>query len=144
MNKSDNARIRFDQGMNCTQAVLTAFAADFGLDEEIAIKIACAFGGGLSRSGETCGAATGALMVLGLQYGANSHTDPAAKQDTYAMGQEFLQQFRARNGALDCRDLLGHDISTSEGQQQAREQGVFRTRCPLLVQSAAEIVEELI
>lgn len=144
MKKADDARIRFDQGMNCTQAVLTAFAEEFGLDEATAIKLACAFGGGLSRSGAVCGAASGALMVLGLQYGTNSHADPAAKQDVYAMGQEFLQQFSLRNGALDCKDLLGQDISTPEGTQQARAQGLFRTRCPLFVQTAAEIVEALI
>ena len=32
MEKSENARIRFDQGMNCSQAVLTAFAEELGLD----------------------------------------------------------------------------------------------------------------
>jgi C_GCAxxG_C_C family probable redox protein len=143
MQKSEKARAYFDQGMNCSQAVFAAFAEELGLDQETAIKIASTFGGGISRTAETCGAATGALMALGLQHGANTHTDPAIKAKVYAIGQDFLQQFRTQNSALDCRDLLGHDISTPEGQQKAREQGVFRTRCPLLVQSAAEIVEGL-
>ena len=107
MNKSEKARTYFDQGMNCSQAVFAAFADELGLDQETAIKIASTFGGGISRTAETCGAATGALMALGLKHGTNTHTDPAIKAKVYALGQDFLQRFRAQNGALDCRDLLG-------------------------------------
>ncbi|MFZ6030839.1 MAG: C-GCAxxG-C-C family protein [Chloroflexota bacterium] len=143
MEKSENARVRFDQGMNCSQAVFTAFAEDFGLDEETAIKVASAFGGGVARTGAICGAVSGALMVLGMKHGARSNTDPAVKANVYAIGQDFLQRFAAQNGAIDCKDLLGCDISTAEGQQQARQQNLFQTRCPRLVQSAVTIVEEL-
>ncbi|WP_094602611.1 C-GCAxxG-C-C family protein [Sporomusa silvacetica] len=38
----------------------------FWLNPEIAIKIASTFGDGIGRRGETCGAVTGALKVLGL------------------------------------------------------------------------------
>lgn len=144
MNSFDKARANFDQGMNCSQAVLSAFAEELGLDEDLAICLASTFGGGLSRSGAVCGAASGALMALGLKYGENTNTDPEAKAKAYAIGQEFLQRFRARNEAIDCKDLLGYDISTPEGHQAARQQNLFKTHCPLLVQSAAEIVSEML
>lgn len=144
MEKPESARIRFEQGMNCSQAVFTAFAEDFGLSEEAAVRVASAFGGGLARSGAVCGAAAGALMALGLKYGANSDTDAAIKDKVCVIGQDFLQRFTAKNGALDCKDLLGCDTGTAEGRKQAREQGLYRTRCPLLVQSATEIVKEMI
>lgn len=57
-----------DEGFNCSQIVLSSFAEDLGLDSEMANKVATCFGGGMG-SGDTCGAVTGALMVLGLKYG---------------------------------------------------------------------------
>jgi C_GCAxxG_C_C family probable redox protein len=62
---------RFEQGYSCSQSILSAFASQFGLAEEFAIKISSPFGGGIARQGETCGAVTGALMVLALEFGPN-------------------------------------------------------------------------
>jgi hypothetical protein len=40
--------------------------------------------------------------------------------------------------------LLGVDISTHEGMEAAIEKNLFREICPKLVQSAAEIIEEML
>ncbi len=58
----------FKNGFNCSQSVLTAFAGDFDLDEVTALKVAGGFGAGMGRLMETCGAVSGAYMVLGLKY----------------------------------------------------------------------------
>jgi hypothetical protein len=63
---TDKALRLFDQGFNCAQSVFVTFAPRFGLDEPSALKIAAAFGGGMSRCGSVCGVFSGALMVLGL------------------------------------------------------------------------------
>lgn len=44
----------FQNNFNCSQAVLAAFASDFGLSEELALKLGTQFGGG-ARNGEMCG-----------------------------------------------------------------------------------------
>ena len=83
MEKEEAAVACFKKGFNCSQTVLSAFALDFGMDAETAYRLACAFGGGLACSGETCGTVTGALMVLGLKYGMTDFRDQRAKEETY-------------------------------------------------------------
>jgi C_GCAxxG_C_C family probable redox protein len=143
MNRIDTALSRFAAGFNCSQAVFSAYADDLGLDEATALKIASGFGGGIGRMAETCGAVTGAMMVLGLRYGGST-PDREAKERTYAKIREFADRFKTRNGFLLCRELLGCDISTPEGFETAKEKDLFRSVCPKCVQDAAEILEEML
>ena len=55
----------------------------------------------------------------------------------------FLEEFAARNGSTLCRDLLGCDISTPQGHQQAADEGLFRTKCTKFVEDAVDIIEDL-
>jgi len=144
MNDAERAVARFAQGCNCAQAVLWAYAPHFGLAPEIAMKIAAPFGGGIARMGETCGAVTGAFMVIGLQLGNTTAEDQESKERTYQFVREFVRRFAVRHGSIKCRELLGCDLSTPEGLQRAREQGLFSTRCREFVRDSAQIVAELI
>lgn len=143
MSKTDLARSYFDQGFACSQAVAAAFAAEFGLDAATMLRVGAAFGGGIARSGDTCGAVSGALMALGLKYGA-TQPDPAAKERAYEHAREFIARFQACNGAVDCRDLLGHDFATPEGRAAIKETKITRAICPGLVVNAVEILEEML
>ena len=140
--KIETAAERFDKGFNCSQAVLSSFCEQFGLDYETALKIATGFGGGMHING-TCGAVTGAVMVLGLKYG-NTGEDKQAKEKTYKKVIKFANRFSARNDSVKCYDLLGCDITTLEGVQIAREKGLFDSVCPKIVRDAAEILEEML
>ncbi len=144
MSHVDLALARFREGFSCSQSVLSAFAADLGLDPEAALRVAAAFGGGMGRTGGACGAATGGLMALGLKYGATRGDDKATKEHMYALTREFLARFQARQGATACRDLLGYDISDPQAHQVIREKGLFASVCPQAVAAAAEIVEQMI
>jgi len=141
MNQIDLALSRFAEGFNCSQAVLSAYAE--GMDDETSLKIASGFGGGMGRMAETCGAVTGAMMVLGLRFGGTA-PDREAKETIYARIREFADRFKARNGSLLCRDLLGCDISTPEGYEAAKENMLVSTTCPKFVREAAEILEEVL
>lgn len=98
----------------------------------------------MARLGETCGAVTGAMMILGLKYGATTATDKEQKELNYAKVRELVTQFITRNKSIKCKDLLGCDISTPEGMKLAHETGVLKTLCPKLVKDAAEILENLL
>jgi C_GCAxxG_C_C family probable redox protein len=67
--KNSNAINRFRSGLNCSQAVLTAFSDDLSFDDDLALCISCGFGSGMGRLQETCGAVTGAFMVMGMHNG---------------------------------------------------------------------------
>lgn len=144
MTRSEDAVARFDSGLNCSQAVLAAFAADYGLEEQSACRVAAGFGGGVGRTGGICGAVTGAIMVLGLAHCSIDHTDPIAKAQLYNRIQRFLEEFSRKTGALSCKDLLGCDIGTPEGFDRARAEGLFEIQCPEYVREAAEILETML
>jgi C_GCAxxG_C_C family probable redox protein len=144
MKKSTHAMEQFNGGLNCSQAVLAEYAEECGVDGESALKIACGFGGGMGRLGHTCGAVTGAIMVIGLKSCCAS--DPReldTKVRAYGLVGSFLEEFEARNRTTSCRELLGCDISTPQGYEQAKELGLFQTRCPKYVEDAVEILEEM-
>ena len=135
---------RFADGYSCSQAVFSAFAPRLGVEDGVALKLASAFGGGIGRRGEVCGAVTGALMALGL---AKGHADNAeeSKTATYAVVDEFLRRLgELLRRAVVCRTLIGHSIGTPEGLQGARDAGVFKTVCPVLVADAAAIVASML
>jgi C_GCAxxG_C_C family probable redox protein len=98
----------------------------------------------MARTGETCGAITGALMVIGLKHAKMRKGDEDSRERTYALAKEFMVQFKARNAGMRCRELLGVDVSTTEGLAAVREKDVFRTVCPKFVKDAGEILEELL
>jgi C_GCAxxG_C_C family probable redox protein len=144
MDNVERALSRFEQGFSCSQSVLSAYGPQLGLDAELALRVSGAFGGGMARMGRTCGAVTGALMAIGLQRGSTKADDDEAKDACYDLAREFVDRFEARHGSITCQELLGYDISTPEGRALAKEQGLFATLCPKLVQDAAEIVGQIL
>jgi C_GCAxxG_C_C family probable redox protein len=144
MNKPEEAVECFKQTFSCSQAVFSAYAPEFGIDMETALKIAGAFGGGIAHMGETCGAVTGAFMVIGLKYGKTRAEDEPAKEKTYQVVREFVEKFKSRNGSIVCRELTGCDMSSPEGLQTFKEKNILKTHCTKFVRDAAEIVEKLI
>lgn len=142
MSRVDEAVELFREGAACSQVVLGVYGPGLGIDRATAMRVAAGFAGGM-REGGTCGAVTGAFMVLGLQHGSDDCDRAVGRQAVYQAVIEFSSRFRERNGTLLCRELLGCDVGTPEGAQQAREQDLFRTVCPKMVQDAAEILEEM-
>jgi C_GCAxxG_C_C family probable redox protein len=134
----------FAEGFNCAQAVLTSHARQFDLEPETALKLSAAFGAGMGRKGEVCGAVTGALMAIGLAYGSTSADDKEAKEHTYLLTHRFLDEFAQQNGSILCRELLGCQIDKPEGLEKARQQGLFTTICPHLVDESSKILDGLL
>ena len=143
MNRKDMAVSLYNDGFHCSQAVLSAFAAETGITEKQACLLGGCFGAGMKK-GEVCGACTGALMVLGLLYGQTEKGDTASKIHAYEVAEAFLDRFAERNGSYRCNDLLGCDIRTEEGVRYARSRNLFRTLCPKMVEEAVGILEGII
>lgn len=144
MSRVELAAGGFGKGFNCCQSVLSAYGPQFGLDRDLALKLASGFGGGIGHLGETCGAVTGALMVIGLKHGGTLAEDEDSQEETFSLINQFLERFKARHGSIRCRELLGYDISTPEGLQSAMDKELFEKRCPDYVRASAEILEQLL
>ena len=110
--------------INCAQSVLIPYAEEGGITEEQALQIAGLYGSGMGI-GSTCGAISGAFMVLGLL-----HPDPDAARS------EFMKRFRANHENLsNCADLL----------RRSKENGLARKEhCDGLVYEAVGLLEELL
>jgi C_GCAxxG_C_C family probable redox protein len=143
MTRTEVAQQAFEQGFNCSQSVFVAYAPEFGLDRDNALRVAAAFGGGIGRSGATCGVLTGALMALGMKYGM-VQADPQKKEQMYTIASQFMAEFRRRHGALNCKELIGCDLSTAEGRQQARERNTHHAVCVQLVADACAQLDEIL
>ena len=96
----------FLSGYNCAQAVAVAFTDVTGLTEAQAAKMASAFGGGMGRMREVCGAVSGMLMVLSYVYGYDTPGDDISKKRLYGQVQALAAGFRAENGSIICREIL--------------------------------------
>jgi C_GCAxxG_C_C family probable redox protein len=144
MTKPDRALSLFREGFSCSQAVAAAFAEDLGLDRDMALRLSQPFGGGIARRADWCGAVTGALLVIGLKHGRDKAKDEAARDRTYALVRKFVDAFTARHGHFRCKDLLGCDIGTPEGQKKAEDLNLHKTRCEDYVRDAAAMLEEIL
>ena len=144
MTRAEEARRQFEKGFHCAPALLSTYSEQFGLDKALALRIACGFGAGIGRMGRTCGAVTGALMVIGLKYGQTNLADAESSQRTYTLVKEFTDRFAALHGSIECKELIGYDLSDSGELGLARESGVFKDKCPSFVYDSACILENVL
>jgi C_GCAxxG_C_C family probable redox protein len=145
MDKAGEARALMAAGrMNCAQAVLTAYCEQFGLERILALKLTQGFGGGMGRMGATCGAVTGAYMVLGLAQKMWDENPRQSLDRTYELVREFNQRFKALHGSVICKELISCDLSTSEGLAEARNKKIFTTVCPNFVRDSVKLLEVLL
>ena len=131
----------FKEGFNCSQSVVAAFADMYGFTPEQALKMSASFGGGIGRMRETCGAACGLFLLAGLETGATEGADRDGKAANYKLVQELAEEFKQRNGALKCADLLGLSkkepvVSTPEART---DQYYAKRPCAKMVEEAARI-----
>ena len=100
-------RLFKEEGYNCCQAVVLAYNDVFGIDDDTAAALSSGFGGGMGRMREVCGSVSGMVMLAGLMAPA---ADPSIKVDrtrNYALVQEMADEFKATNGSIVCKELLG-------------------------------------
>ena len=132
------------QKYHCSQALLGAFAGDFGLDLKTAFKISTCFGGGM-RQGTTCGCITGGLMVLGLAFGFADPQDKELEAYGNRKTEEYIRSFREKmQGDVNCKDILGKDISIPEDMAVIRKEGLILQKCPRAFLVSIEILEKML
>ena len=142
--KPDQAADTFKNGFNCAQAVFATYAEEFGIDRTEALKISCGFGAGMGRRQEVCGAVSGAILLIGCKYGKTIREDNAANELTYKLVRELSEKFIAKHGSISCKELLGCNLLTPEGQQFFKENNFRDLKCALYVHDAAELAEVML
>lgn len=141
--RGDKAKAFFGQGYNCSQSVLMAFSDITGIDEKTSAMLSSGFGGGMGRMREVCGAVSGMFMAASIVSGYDDPADFEGKKRTYAMIQALAEKFKAQNGSIICKELLGLDKPEGTHIPEQRTPEYYQKRpCGDLVKDAAEILEE--
>lgn len=139
----EEIRELFIQGIDCSQVVTGRFADRMGMEEDDARKMSSCFGGGM-MCGETCGAVTGALMVIGMSFGHSRKGDQEQKQIMSEKVAEFKRLFLEKYPSCMCRELLGHDISKPGEMDKVMEKGLLLQFCPEVVDDTIRILEKIL
>lgn len=141
--KREEIKKLFINGIDCSQVVAGHFAGVCKLDKETMRKLTSCFGGGM-QCGETCGAVTGALMVIGMVYGYAEENDTARKNEMRSKVVEFKQEFTGKYPSCICRELLGYNIADPEELQKILDLGLLLDFCPVVVEDTIKILEKML
>ena len=133
----------FYSDFGCSQSVIMAYADVLKIEMELAENMASAFGGGMGYAQGTCGAITGAYMVIGLYCGKRYSGNVEKKEKTVAMAQEFLSLFVERNKSSVCHTLVNCDLKGEEGQAYYETRNLKETVCSKCIVDAIRIVNQL-
>ena len=126
-NKSNSVETEDKPRLNCAETVLSR-ANDLyqlGLTPEN-MTFAATFGGGMGI-GETCGAVTGSMMVLGYLFRPPAGRDSPARK----ISVEFLETIKKRMGSRECRVLRPAYRTEKDG-------------CEYIISTAMEILDSAI
>ena len=128
MNAKDKAIGYHNKGFNCAQSVFAALGEYTHWDEKQALAVPTGFGGGL-KSGEICGAISGAVMALGVVFPHLKEDDPEGKERTAKFAEQCVNECRKKLGCVTCRELVAR-----EGKES----------CIRWIQECAAVAEEII
>lgn len=144
MTHKEKAEQLLNQQYHCSQALLGAFADDIGLDLKTAFKISTCFGGGM-RQGGICGCITASLLVLGMILGFYDSQDKELELYGNKKTDEFIRHFTEQmDGMVNCRDILGKDISKPEEMAVIRKEKLILQKCPKALNISIDILEDML
>ncbi len=142
--RADKAREMFLEGYNCCQAVVGAFAEDFGFDPVTAMKFAEGFGGGLGRMRLTCGAVQAMAIVAGMKMSHGKPGDLKTRGEIYAVVRKMVGEFKENNGTIVCAELLGMAMPKDDSPmpEERTKEYYARRPCPDKIHECAAIIEK--
>lgn len=134
----------FNNGFNCSQAILSTYAPLFGLDKKTALRISCGFGSGIAGMQEICGALSGSFMFIGLKYGNDTAENVDSKEKTYEIIRKFTESFKKEFGSIKCKEIIGCDLNTEEGMKYYEDNSLASEKCSKCVEAAARLVNKIL
>ena len=95
----------------------------------------------MGRLREVCGTVSAMSLAAGFLRPSCNPADRAAKTANYSLVQEFAEEFRAANGSIVCRELLGLGAKKESPEPEMRTAEYYRKRpCADYVAEAARII----
>ena len=129
---------------DCCQCVVAPFQEILGLGNDLVLKTATFFAGGMGNAGKTCGALTGGVMVLGMLYGREDlegSVDDILK--SIHIVQALVKKFEKKYGTTSCREITKVDLTDNKAFIEFFE-GSAHEKCFEVVGETAAMVAEII
>ncbi len=139
---ADQAEEFFADGLFCAESVLLAMAKAHNVQSELLPALATGFCSGLARTCGPCGALLGGVMALGMLRGRSDAQESVSA--CYAPVQALVREFKNRFGSVNCRDITGCDLSTEEGRQVFKDQGLGGKLCIRVTRETAEMAQRIV
>lgn len=128
---------------SCCTGVLATYSPELGIEKELAAGLGRGMAGGIGGSGHVCGAVSGAALVIGLKTtNPDNIADIAAGFKSMETTMEFVSRFKEKHSSIQCRELIGHDISTQEKSMAAMKANAF-ANCPKFIETAVTILDDI-
>jgi C_GCAxxG_C_C family probable redox protein len=106
------ARDILEKSGNCAQTSFLILQEEFDLDGDQILRALTPFPG-IALRGETCGAAIGCLMALGLEFGRDDLSDWRGYIGSLPSARRFCMRFEEENGSTDCASILEERLGRS-------------------------------
>ncbi len=136
MNKEALTIEYFKNGFNCAQSVLVFYQDEIDITKDDLLKISCGFGAGIGRMQDTCGAYSGACMVIGLKCGKYHKEDNKALEKIYRLERAFDSEFKRINQTTNCKELIGCNLLTEEGKKYFIDNNLKEKVCIKCIESS--------
>lgn len=141
--RAARARKAFEEGYNCSQSVVSAYADVIGVDTETLLSLVAPLGGGMGRLREVCGAVSGMFMISGMARKGESNRDRDVRTEVYKGVQLLAERYCRECGSIVCRELLGLEQHSDAPVPEERTKEYYRRRpCAEYVAIAARMVGE--
>lgn len=132
----------FNNNYNCAQSVFAAYKDQTNINETDSLKIATAFGGGMADLQKTCGAVTGALMVLGATL-YNIHNQSITEDIVNQYSNTLINLIENKYGSSDCAKLTNIDFSSQNPLDKTLKKQMHET-CYQIIEDVCIILDEMI
>jgi len=126
----------------CAQVVAGTLMEILGISDELVIKAASFFAGGSKRC-LTCGAISGALIVLGVKYGPGSQAVDAEPEEVDP-AMEIIDRFINDYGTTNCCELTGFDFRDPDQFQSFKDTPEAKQKCTEKMSRVCGWVAEII
>jgi C_GCAxxG_C_C family probable redox protein len=140
----EKAIYSFHNGMNCSQSLVTAYADSLKFDPDMALSVAAGFGSGMGKMQKTCGAVTGAFMVLGISNSKKYPDNEDARTATNEMINRFTFYFESLHNSLNCKSILGCDLNTVEGERKFENLDLKKNVCSKCISDSIKLIDLLL
>lgn len=113
----EQALAYFKGGYNCAQSVFAAYADLFGIEKELALRLAAPFGGGLAGMRRVCGTVTGMSLVAGLYNGNTDMSNKRGQKIHYDLVRAMADEFKAKYGSIVCEELMASITTVNKDER---------------------------